>query len=230
LSTAGKRAPVHVVAGVLNDDRRRVLLAQRPAGRHLAGGWEFPGGKCEPGESRRATLARELSEELGVLVRAAHPLMRLTHEYTERDIDLDVWAVTDYQGEPRSLDRQSLRWCEREALASAHLLPADRPVVTALLLPEKIIATTGPGYRIVALEAVQPLRKEEGLLGVMCDDGSDADRAGVAGADFIVLRRPLATAQITAVCARSNVPVYAYGTALDEAWMVGASGVSELAG
>lgn len=230
MNATGKRALVHVVAGALTDGSGRILLAQRPAGKHLAGGWEFPGGKLEPGESRLATLARELKEELGIVIGAAHPLMRLTHAYRERDIDLDVWMVMDYQGEPRSLDGQRLRWCEREALANAGLLPADRPVVTALLLPERIVSLTGVGYRIVEMNAVQPMRKEGGLVGVICDNRSDAIQAAVGGADFIVLQRPLDAVQITALCTCINVPVFAPGMGLAEAWAMGASGVSDLAG
>jgi 8-oxo-dGTP diphosphatase len=230
LSTTGNRALVHVVAGVLTDTGGRILLAQRPAGKHLAGGWEFPGGKLEPGESRLATLTRELSEELGVTIGAAHPLLRLVHAYPERDIDLDVWVVMEYRGEPRSLDGQRLRWCERDALPNAGLLPADRPVVTALLLPEKIVSRIGPGYRIVGTDEVQMLRREGGLIGALCDDASDALRAADCGADFIVLRRLLDTAQITALTAGIIVPVYVHGIGLSEAWMMGASGVSDLAG
>jgi 8-oxo-dGTP diphosphatase len=133
LSDARAPRAVHVVAGVVCDADGRVLLAQRPAGKHLAGGWEFPGGKLEPGEARFAGLQRELREELGIEVLAARPLLRLTHSYPEREIDLDVWLISDWSGEPRGLDGQPLRWCERDELVHAELLPADLPVVAALL-------------------------------------------------------------------------------------------------
>jgi 8-oxo-dGTP diphosphatase len=131
LSSPGRL--VHVVAGALVDGAARVLIAQRPAGRHLAGGWEFPGGKLEPGEERRAGLARELHEELGVTIEAAYPLMCAQHAYRDRRILLDVWVVTGYRGEPRPLDGQGLKWCTAEELAAATLLPADRPIIPALL-------------------------------------------------------------------------------------------------
>ena len=124
---------IHVVAGVLSDAGGRVLLAQRPAGRHLAGGWEFPGGKLEEGETPYVALQRELREEIGVEVDAAVPLVRVRHAYPEREVDLDVWRVTRSRGEPRGLDGQALRWCPREELARAGLLAADLPVVAALL-------------------------------------------------------------------------------------------------
>ncbi len=131
------RLLVHVVAGVLRDAQHRVLLAQRPPGKHLAGGWEFPGGKLEPGETRIDALIRELREELGISVTAAHPLMQVQHAYPQRDILLDVWIVRHYDGSPAALDGQILRWCPQEELAQAGLLPADAPIVAALLLPER---------------------------------------------------------------------------------------------
>jgi 8-oxo-dGTP diphosphatase len=133
LNDARASRTVHVVAGVIADADGRVLLAQRPAGKHLAGGWEFPGGKLEDGEAPLAGLQRELREELGIEVHAATPLLRVTHAYPEREVDLDVWQVTDWRGTPRGLDGQQLRWCARDQLATAELLPADLPVVAALL-------------------------------------------------------------------------------------------------
>ena len=230
MSTGELGVPVHVVAGVLSDSRGRILLAQRPRDKHLAGGWEFPGGKLKADESRLAGLTRELQEELGVVLHAAHPLVRLTHAYPDRLIDLDVWVVTGFQGEPRSLDAQRLRWCERDALSHADLLPADLPVVTALLLPERIVASSGPGYRIVAKGALGRRREETGLIGAFCDGLTDAIDTAAGGADFLVLRQRLDTAQMTGLCAGVNVPVYAHDVGLPEAWMMGASGVSELAG
>jgi 8-oxo-dGTP diphosphatase len=77
---------VHVVAAVLIDATQRVLIAQRPAGKHMAGGWEFPGGKLEPGEERLAGLARELREELGItLIGTPRPLVRVRHTYASRE-------------------------------------------------------------------------------------------------------------------------------------------------
>ncbi|MFI4891521.1 MAG: (deoxy)nucleoside triphosphate pyrophosphohydrolase [Steroidobacterales bacterium] len=133
MSKAQQRTAVHVVAAVLSDADGRVLLAQRPAGKHLAGGWEFPGGKLEAGEGRLEGLRRELLEEIGVMLEAARPLMRLTHVYPDRDIDLDVWLVTGYRGEPRGHEGQQLRWCRRDELMQADLLPADAPIADILM-------------------------------------------------------------------------------------------------
>ena len=123
---------VHVVAAAVIDAAGRVLIAQRPPGKHLAGGWEFPGGKLEPGEERLAGLARELREELGIDISTPLPLIRLRHAYPTREVLLDVWVVRHYSGEPRGLDGQALRWCTLGELETVDLLPADGPIVAAL--------------------------------------------------------------------------------------------------
>ncbi|CAG0940698.1 8-oxo-dGTP diphosphatase [Gammaproteobacteria bacterium] len=99
----------------------------------MAGGWEFPGGKLASGEAPLAGLIRELREEIGVEVLLAEPLVRCRHEYPDRRVLLDVWDVLSYAGEPRALEGQPLRWEAVERLPGVGLLPADEPVVDALL-------------------------------------------------------------------------------------------------
>jgi len=125
-------AAVRVVAAVLHDARGRVLIAQRPPGKHMAGYWEFPGGKIAPGESSVAALTRELAEELGIAVRRCHPLLQLRHDYTDRVVELEVFVVDDYGGEPAGLEAQALRWVATAELWEQGLLPADRPIIEAL--------------------------------------------------------------------------------------------------
>ena len=109
-----------------------MLIAQRPAGKHMAGGWEFPGGKLENGEDRFAGLARELREELGVEVHSAAPLIAYEHAYSERRVLLDLWVVASFSGEPQSLDAQPLQWVAIDQLENVGLLEADRPMIGAL--------------------------------------------------------------------------------------------------
>ena len=135
---------IHVVAGALLDASGRVLVARRPGGAHLAGLWEFPGGKLMPGESREAGLSRELAEELGVRVLSAHPLIRVEHSYPDRDVVLDVWKVESFTGEPHGREGQRVEWRDVHVLDPAEFPPADVPVLTALRLPPRYLVTPEP--------------------------------------------------------------------------------------
>jgi 8-oxo-dGTP diphosphatase len=122
-----------VVAAALYDAKGRVLIAQRPQGKHQSGRWEFPGGKVAPGESERAALVRELREELGIEVIASHPFMRLNYSYPDRSVELSMWIVERFAGTARGLDGQELRWVAPAGLEREDLLEADRPFVEALV-------------------------------------------------------------------------------------------------
>ena len=217
---------IHVVAGAVIDAEDRVLIAQRPPGKHLAGGWEFPGGKLRSGEDRRAGLTRELREEIGIEIRTPRPLLRLLHTYPFGQVSLDVWVVRHYLGEPQALDGQALRWCTMSELESTELLPADKPVVAALRLPERLIQASTSHYTV----ADASVRTADGLLrGVFCTSLREAEQAVAAGADFLVLRGAASDGEISALCAAVSVPVYVRGLALEDAWALGASGIGEIA-
>ena len=109
-----------------------MLIADRPAGKHMAGRWEFPGGKVASGETDAEALFRELREELGVTVRTAHPLLELTHDYPDRRVELQMWLVKSFSGEPQGLDGQQLKWVAPARLFDEDILEADRPFVEAL--------------------------------------------------------------------------------------------------
>ncbi len=125
---------LRVVAAALFDSQRRVLLAERPSGKHMAGWWEFPGGKVGAGESDDEALVRELREELGIDARPDTRLMTLTHEYPDRVVELVLWRATVLAGKPRGLDGQRLKWVSPDSLGEEKLLEADRPFITALQL------------------------------------------------------------------------------------------------
>lgn len=131
---------IHVVAGVMRDARGRILLARRTAGRDLAGRWEFPGGKVEPGEAPEAALIRELREELGIEARVGAGLIRVPQQYPDKRLLLDVRQV-DFHGVPKGLDGQALAWVPPARLDSYPMPPADRPVVAALLQPDRYLVT-----------------------------------------------------------------------------------------
>jgi len=244
----GSDRAVQVAVAVVIDRRGRVLIAQRPAGKHLAGAWEFPGGKIEPGETRRHGLARELEEEIGITIEHPRPLMRLRHAYPSGEVLLDVWVVRRYRGEPRSLDGQELRWCDREGLTNAQLLPADRPILAALRLPERLCRSATRWYTVYGFEVFsssRPTLTQAGsmsgagvahaagtgcLEGVLCNGVREAETAAAAGAHFLALRTALPPAELAALCERVSVPVFARGVSPQRAWGQGASGINAIAG
>ncbi|MFS8138315.1 MAG: Nudix family hydrolase [Thermomonas sp.] len=135
---------LHVVAGVIRDPLGRILLARRTEGRDLAGLWEFPGGKLEPGESPQVALARELHEELGIRATVGANVIRVPQQYPDKRLVLDVHEVRSYTGTPKGLDGQALAWVPPQLLASYAMPPADRPVVAALLQPDRYLITPRP--------------------------------------------------------------------------------------
>lgn len=163
---------------MLIDRRNRVLIAQRPAGKALAGAWEFPGGKLEPAESPREALAREIAEELGLTIRDPRPLMRLKHSYDHAQVLLDVFVVRRYAGQLEARDDQSLKWVRRAELHREPLLPADRPILRLLRLPERLESAATRAYHVLRQGSAALARKLGGgaregaastpLLGVLC--------------------------------------------------------------
>jgi 8-oxo-dGTP diphosphatase len=141
---------LHVVAAAMVDQRGRVLLQRRAAGAHQGGLWEFPGGKLEPGEGREEALARELDEELGVCPQAMRPLISVPHDYDDRRVLLDVWCVERWQGEVRAKENQPLAWVHPGDFARYQLPAADKPVLSALRLPEMMLITRPVGDDVPA--------------------------------------------------------------------------------
>ncbi len=222
---------IHVVAGVVIDRLRRVLIAQRPAGKHLAGAWEFPGGKLEPGEAPGEGLARELREEIGITIRQPRPLIRLRHAYPHGEVLLDVWIVRRYRGHPKGLDGQRLRWCRARELPSAELLPADRPILAALRLPQRLRRASTPVYRVAGFSERARGTYLRGstarLLGLSCKNAAEA--AAAAGrADFLVLREAPSGRDLATLCGAVPVPVFVPGMAMERAWALGASGINAI--
>jgi len=136
---------IHVVAGILSDASGRVLLAQRARGTHLAGLWEFPGGKIEAGESADAALRRELHEELAIDIGAAEPLISIPWHYPEKSIMLHALRVHEFRGTPLGQQQQQLRWDLPADMAGIPMPPPDRPIVAALRLPPCYAITAEPG-------------------------------------------------------------------------------------
>jgi mutator protein MutT len=217
------RARIHVVAAAIADAAGRVLIAQRPNGKHMAGAWEFPGGKVEHGEAPLEALARELREELGVEIGPGphRPVRRINHSYPDRDVLIDVWRVDDFAGNPRGLDDQALRWCSPVQLEQAPLLPADRPIVVALRLPSIVVQEMTDVYSI-------GVRVSDKQFGVWCDGADEALAAECDRADFVLLRTPMPESRLSQLCRTLLIPLYVGEMSLHGAWRSGATGIHAL--
>ncbi len=132
------------MAAVITDARGRVLLARRDGTSDLAGLWEFPGGKLEPGETPEQALVRELQEELDITVEVGPPLMQVPQQYPDKRLRLDVRRVTAWQGKPRGHEGQALTWVAPDKLSRYSMPPADLPVVAALQQPDRYLVTPEP--------------------------------------------------------------------------------------
>ena len=131
----GEGAPlVLVVACALVDIENRILLAQRPAGKAMAGLWEFPGGKLEPGETPEAALVRELQEELGIVTEpeCLAPLTFASHAYASFHLLMPLFICRKYQGIPVSREGQALKWVRAGNLRDYPMPDADLPLIPAL--------------------------------------------------------------------------------------------------
>jgi 8-oxo-dGTP diphosphatase len=109
MSTTEAKPLLHVAVGVILKDSQ-LLISLRQGEQHLAGLWEFPGGKVEPGEHVFDALARELYEELDLDVIEAEPLVEIRHDYEVRSVLLDCWLVTDFEGEGQGKEGQQITW------------------------------------------------------------------------------------------------------------------------
>jgi 8-oxo-dGTP diphosphatase len=127
-----------VVAAAVIEARGRFLVTRRQKGVHLEGFWEFPGGKCEPGESLAACLERELREELDVGARVGDEIFTTSHTYPERRVELH-FIRCDLLGEPRPLIGQEMRWIPREELASLEFPPADAELIEMLVRSVRLL-------------------------------------------------------------------------------------------
>ena len=134
-TAADASPPIVLVAAVaLIDADGRVLLAQRPAGKSMAGLWEFPGGKVDPGETPEAALIRELREELGIDVAASclAPFTFASHAYPDFHLLMPLYVCRKWSGIPSAREGQRLAWIWPARLADYPMPPADVPLVAAL--------------------------------------------------------------------------------------------------
>ena len=124
---------VWVAVGVIENSRGEILIAKRPDNLHQGGKWEFPGGKVDAGEHVEQALARELREEVALELESASPLMKIAHDYGDKQVLLDIWHVHGFRGEAAGLEGQPVRWVAPAALADYRFPDANQPIVERIL-------------------------------------------------------------------------------------------------
>jgi 8-oxo-dGTP diphosphatase len=192
ISKAGKPV-VNVAAGVLTRADGKVLLAERPANKTSGGHWEFPGGKFDAGEDERQALAREVAEEVGVVIGAAVRWLTYDHEYADKVVRLHIHKVSDWHGSPRGQEGQRITWQHPAELSVSPLMEAYRRALEALRLPT-----------VIAIARAECCGRSE-LLDRM-------ERALRGGARTVVLReRHMLPAQFAQVARRGAELARRYG-------------------
>lgn len=122
---------VHVAVGVVVSDGL-VLVAKRDAKQHQGDKWEFPGGKVEAGESTPEALSRELSEEVGIEIQQCESLIKISHDYGDKQVILDTLLVTEHKGQARGMEGQEVRWVDFSELEILDFPDANVAIINAL--------------------------------------------------------------------------------------------------
>lgn len=147
---------VHVAVGVIEDNHGNIFIAQRAADAHQGGLWEFPGGKLEVGETTPQALRRELHEELAIDVQHCEPLIQIRHHYPDKSVLLDVYRVTRFSGQPTGNEGQPVRWVSKADLVNYSFPAANKPIVKAIGLPERLLIT---GSAVSSCEFIEKLER-----------------------------------------------------------------------
>ena len=132
---------VHVAVGVIVNADGKILIAKRALSAHQGGLWEFPGGKVDAGETIQQALVRELREELAIDVLTSKPLIQIRHHYPDKSVLLDVHKITQFTGEPCGNEGQPVQWVDAKELNKFEFPAANRPIISAVNLPEKYAIT-----------------------------------------------------------------------------------------
>ncbi len=132
---------VHVAVAVIYNREGEVLIQQRAQDTHQGGLWEFPGGKLETQETVLQALEREIYEELGIRIQSSRPLIKISHDYGDRSVLLDVYSVHEWHGELQALENQPMQWVSPDQLTSYAMPAADKPIITTLRLSSSYVIT-----------------------------------------------------------------------------------------
>lgn len=132
---------LHVAVAVIKNPQQEVLVALRHPGSHQGGLWEFPGGKVEEGESVFAALQREIQEELDLSISAAFPFVKISHDYDDRRVLLDVWQVTEFSGKAIGREGQRIQWLAAADMQVQDFPAANRRIIDLIKLPPEMAIT-----------------------------------------------------------------------------------------
>lgn len=120
---------IHAAVGIILNAKQQILVDRRPMHWEKGGYWEFPGGKVEPHETVQQALVRELQEEIGILVQQSQPFFKVQLQFPHKQLILDAWQVTDFDGEVQSLEGQEVRWIAISELKTLAMLESNRQIL-----------------------------------------------------------------------------------------------------
>ncbi|MBV2190092.1 8-oxo-dGTP diphosphatase MutT [Providencia rettgeri] len=123
---------LYIAVGIIRNSQKKIFITKRPEGTHMAGFWEFPGGKLETNESPEAALVRELEEEVGIIVTKSELFHRVDHEFDDRFITLYFFIISSWENEPYGKEGQDSRWVCQDDLIADEFPPANRIIVELL--------------------------------------------------------------------------------------------------
>lgn len=130
-------AIVKCAVGIVFNEKQEILIAERPSGKSKAGFWEFPGGKVEENETPEVALKRELLEEVGIIALELQAFMQLQFDYPEYSVQLEIFLVPSFSGNPTSLENQKLAWSNIEDLSSYRFLEGNKEIIQSLIQLKK---------------------------------------------------------------------------------------------
>jgi 8-oxo-dGTP diphosphatase len=132
---------LHVVVAIIKNSNQEVLVALRSPDSHQGNLWEFPGGKLELAETVFSALQREICEEIGLRIRAAYPFIKILHDYGDKQVLLDVWQVTKFDGEASGREGQKIKWLAPKDMESRQFPEANHRIINLLQLPTQMAIT-----------------------------------------------------------------------------------------
>ncbi|MCL1078769.1 8-oxo-dGTP diphosphatase MutT [Parashewanella spongiae] len=124
---------IHVAVGVIIDPTDRILIAKRPEHLHQGGKWEFPGGKVEIGETTEQALIRELKEEVNLTVFSSEPFIKLSFDYPDKQVLLDVHSVIAFTGQAKGMEDQQIKWVSKAEVIEYNFPEANQPILEKII-------------------------------------------------------------------------------------------------